>query len=216
MTAKVEDRVSLWLSAHPGSTLVEIARGVHAKDATVREVLGGPLFTFSLSGKSYRYWLRGSRETSRDEVRRAETDCDFLLRVLSDGEAHSLNEILRRSFSDRGCGLTVHSRAADLRARGYRINNWKDGQRGDGSKYRMLLGVEERVGETPVDPGVFPVRRSTVPTTPASSTPSSPALTPDLTTAGVAGGQDAQGAAPDQVGQMTLTGGSFTKQRRAA
>ena len=43
------------------------------------------------------------------------TDVDFLLSVLADGEAHSQAEILRRSFDERGHGLTVHSRAADLR-----------------------------------------------------------------------------------------------------
>ncbi len=82
---------------------------------------------------------------------RRETDCEFLQRVLSDGFKHSLNEILARSFSERGCGLTVHSRAADLRKRGLDVVNWKDGTRGNGSWYRLNAGdipSGETVGNT--------------------------------------------------------------------
>lgn len=65
------------------------------------------------------------------------TDADFLHHILSDGQPHSLNEILQRSFNERGCGLTVHSRAADLRRRGVDVRNWKDGERGAGSWYQL-------------------------------------------------------------------------------
>lgn len=78
------------------------------------------------------------------------TDREFLRSVLADGEPHSLNEILRRSFRERDCGLTVHSRAAELRreveADGGRLLNWKDGERGDGSWYRLLLNEPSAVG----------------------------------------------------------------------
>jgi hypothetical protein len=47
------------------------------------------------------------------------TDTDFLLSTLEDGQWHSHSEILSWSFADRGHGLTIHSRAADLRKRGY-------------------------------------------------------------------------------------------------
>jgi hypothetical protein len=52
-----------------------------------------------------------------------QTDADFLLAVLREtpNEFVSQAEILRRSQADRGCGLTVHSRIADLRRRGYSI-----------------------------------------------------------------------------------------------
>lgn len=53
----------------------------------------------------------------------SETDAAFLLRCLSDGKPHTLNELIGRSFVERGCGLTVHSRAADLRKQGHRIVN---------------------------------------------------------------------------------------------
>ena len=68
------------------------------------------------------------------------TDCDFLLDVLSDNLPHSLNEILRRSFTERGCGLTVHSRVADLRKRGHviRWRNDAEASRGDASIYTLL------------------------------------------------------------------------------
>jgi hypothetical protein len=54
------------------------------------------------------------------------SDTAFLLEVLSDGEKHGLNEILLRSFRERGCGLTVHSRASDLRKQGHVIVNESD------------------------------------------------------------------------------------------
>lgn len=47
------------------------------------------------------------------------TDSDFLASVLADGEWHSHNDILESSFHQRGHGLTVHSRASDLRKRGH-------------------------------------------------------------------------------------------------
>lgn len=43
------------------------------------------------------------------------TDREFLLSVLADGEEHELSEIIRRSQDERGFGLTVHSRVAELR-----------------------------------------------------------------------------------------------------
>jgi hypothetical protein len=49
------------------------------------------------------------------------SDSDFLLRVLQDGGWHSRDSILARSFAERGCGLTIHSRAADLRRKGYSV-----------------------------------------------------------------------------------------------
>lgn len=70
------------------------------------------------------------------------TDAEFLLEVLRDGEWHSLNQILARSFEQRGHGLTVHSRAADLRDRGHVVEHRMKGQRGAGSQYRLLSEAE--------------------------------------------------------------------------
>lgn len=43
------------------------------------------------------------------------TDSAFLYHILEDGKWHGQAEILRRSIDERGHGLTVHSRAADIR-----------------------------------------------------------------------------------------------------
>ena len=69
-----------------------------------------------------------------------ETDAAFLLRVLSDGRPHALNEILQRSFAERGCGLTVHSRISSLREKGHTIINERvpGAKRGAGSTYRLV------------------------------------------------------------------------------
>ena len=65
------------------------------------------------------------------------TDRDFLLKVLGDYQPHTLNEILSLSLAERGCGLTVHSRAADLRRDGYLISNKPMPGRRRGSVYRL-------------------------------------------------------------------------------
>lgn len=49
------------------------------------------------------------------------SDTDFLLHVLRDGFWHSQHNILEQSFRERGHGLTVNSRAADLRKLGYTV-----------------------------------------------------------------------------------------------
>lgn len=77
----------------------------------------------------------GSRDAKGDRV----TDCDFVLDLLADGREWSLNDILRESFARRGHGLTVHSRVADLRKRGHRIEHRTVGQRGAGSLYRLVV-----------------------------------------------------------------------------
>lgn len=138
MTALLEDRVALWLADHPYSTVSEIARGVGSRDQRVREVLEGPLFTFKIANSKVLYRIRVKAWDGQGRAdSTVETDVEFLQRVLSDGQPHNLNEILRRSFAERGCGLTVHSRAADLRKRGVDVRNWKDGVRGAGSWYQL-------------------------------------------------------------------------------
>lgn len=68
------------------------------------------------------------------------TDAEFILDVLGDGEEHSLAEILTRSMDDRGCGLTVHSRVAELRKKGYAIEHLtvKGAERGHAHTYRLI------------------------------------------------------------------------------
>lgn len=78
------------------------------------------------------------------------TDCEFILDVLGDGEEHSLAEILRRSMDERGCGLTTHSRVADLRKKGYTIEHLTvpGAERGHAHSYRLVSAPA-----TPVEPG---------------------------------------------------------------
>lgn len=71
------------------------------------------------------------------------TDCEFVLAELADGRERSLNSILAASFAKRGHGLTVHSRVADLRKRGYKIEHRTAGTRGAGSLYRLVGTLSE-------------------------------------------------------------------------
>jgi hypothetical protein len=80
-------------------------------------------------------------------------DAAFLLAVLSDGQWHTLDEIIDRSKAERGCGLTVHSRAATLRDRGHNVINDSTGRRNGRvvSKYRLASSLPEAPG-TPCPP----------------------------------------------------------------
>ena len=51
------------------------------------------------------------------------TDREWLLSVLADGREHSLADLLARSVAERGCGLTVHSRVAELRKHGHVVEH---------------------------------------------------------------------------------------------
>lgn len=75
------------------------------------------------------------------------TDNAFLLTVLSDGKWHSNTEILTASLEERGCGLTVHSRASDLRKRGYVIEtNTKRPANRRVAFYRLVGTLSETSG----------------------------------------------------------------------
>jgi hypothetical protein len=68
------------------------------------------------------------------------TDSAFLLSILEDGAQHSQAELLRRSFQERGCGLTIHSRIADLRKQGHYIicDRVPGKTRGEAWTYQLL------------------------------------------------------------------------------
>lgn len=70
----------------------------------------------------------------------ATSDCDWLFQVLRDGEEHTLTEILMKSYDERGHGLTVHSRVAELRDRGHEILWHRESgkARGSSSVYRLV------------------------------------------------------------------------------
>lgn len=73
------------------------------------------------------------------------TDKQFLLAVLADRREHRLSEILRRSLLERGHGMTVHSRAADLRRDGFTVACWTlKGQRD--SVYQLVADDSPLLG----------------------------------------------------------------------
>lgn len=77
------------------------------------------------------------------------TDCEFLADVLKDGAWHSTAELLRYSIEERGCGLTVHSRVSDLRARGHNVEYRRvRGQRASAHQYRLVRALNESVGDS--------------------------------------------------------------------
>lgn len=109
------------------------------------------------------------------------SDADYLLDVLSDGEWHEHGEILRRSEQERGCGLTPHSRASDLRKRGHQVK--VQGRQLPGEKrrryfYRLetLNAAEQSVG---VEAGESPSGQPNPPSSAALN-----ALTPECDSSG--------------------------------
>lgn len=72
------------------------------------------------------------------------SDADWLLEQLRPGRSLTLTELLTRSFRERGCGLTVHSRAADLRRRGFNIEHLTiaGAERGRRHAYRLIQGEQ--------------------------------------------------------------------------
>jgi len=126
--ATLPAEVAAFLHRNGPATVPEIGRGVSARDADVKRVLIEGRFerVSAPEGRSVRGAYFNSSDlvpSSEATARRGARDCEFLLSALADGEWHTLNEILGRSFRDRGVGLTVHSRAAELRRRGHKIEN---------------------------------------------------------------------------------------------
>lgn len=80
------------------------------------------------------------------------TDNDFLLRTLEDGYWHSHSEILAWSFAERGCGLTIHSRAADLRKKGHVLQVELRRESGRALSFYRLVG---RLDETAASPSAL-------------------------------------------------------------
>ena len=78
-------------------------------------------------------------------------DSAFLLALLTDGDWHGLTEIIRRSQAQRGHGLTVHSRVADLRKRGFTVeqrDEWANGRR---LSFYRLVSLAQPETTTPND-----------------------------------------------------------------
>jgi hypothetical protein len=72
------------------------------------------------------------------------TDSAFLFHVLEDGKWHGQSQIIAQSMVERGCGLTVHSRASDLRKQGCVIEcELRRNGHGRALSYYRLVKLEE-------------------------------------------------------------------------
>lgn len=114
------------------------------------------------------------------------TDTDFLFDVLKDGDWHAQAEILARSMVERGCGLTVHSRAADLRKRGHKVETHLE-RNGNGrtlSFYRLITLDEAAVASDRCGTDTAATASSSVPATPEPSTAEGAAHAPDAAASG--------------------------------
>lgn len=101
------------------------------------------------------------------------TDNDFLARFLADGRWHSRDQIMAASQLVRGCGLTVHSRAADLRKRGHTVEvELRRNDRGRTVSFYRLGDVLEEAADS-----VEAVRDGSRSTAASSSTPPNPTQT---------------------------------------
>lgn len=128
------------------ATAREIAQALGASAADVAGVLRG-------SGRFSGPWVRGRAPRVRKVYKlaaapqgargarvRPGTQTGRVLDVLSDGEWHSTRSILR------AVPCIVHSRIADLRAKGYRVEHRGHGGGADRNEYRLLPGT---LGEAP-------------------------------------------------------------------
>ena len=107
----------------------EIARALHARTADIRALLrSDPRFTVVASnGRTERRKLYTLADVHpepskpRDGRGRALTQNERVLRLLKDGKPHTHTELYR-------LGCVAHSRIADLRRRGHRIECWREGK----------------------------------------------------------------------------------------
>ena len=73
----------------------------------------------------------------------ADTDAAFMLRALRRGPATTM-ELIQASYAERRCGLTPHSRAADLRRAGHDIHCTRIGTHRGRGLWRYTL-IEQPV-----------------------------------------------------------------------
>ena len=79
------------------------------------------------------------------------TDSAFLYHCLEDGKWHGQAQILAKSMVERGHGLTVHSRAADLRKKGCVIEcELRRNGHGRALSYYRLVALNEPAGAAAV------------------------------------------------------------------
>lgn len=90
------------------------------------------------------------------------TDNAFLYHVLEDGKWHGQSEIIAKSMRERGHGLTVHSRAADLRKKGCVVEcELRRNCHGRAISYYRLVTLEEPAAHVAVAAGSSSVPAAT-------------------------------------------------------
>ena len=99
------------------------------------------------------------------------TDAGFLYHVLEDGKWHGQAEILAKSMAERGHGMTVHSRAADLRKKGCVVEcELRHNGHGRALSYYRLVALDQPDSAAGVESG-----SSSVPAAaPGDAEPSAP------------------------------------------
>jgi hypothetical protein len=96
------------------------------------------------------------------------TDSAFVLACLEEGP-HTTNALLRRSFAERGVGVMIHSRVADLRRDGHDIRCERIGtNRGRGIYQYTLQG---RAASQQCGPSVGAVAAASGGSRPAAAPP---------------------------------------------
>lgn len=147
--SRLEDKIAVWVAAHPGKTVVEIARAVGCRDQAARAVLASPLFRADDGlGRAKTYVLSTLPSlpvpASQAASGRQPTQCQQLLRILRDGRWHSTRELLA------AVPCIVHSRINDLRDQGYTIPHETRGKGAGGSFYRLAAGALLEQGAVPL------------------------------------------------------------------
>lgn len=149
MTRDLQTEIRHYIGTHGPATADTIARGIRARLADVRDELRhGPFWRIDEGGRGIRY---DKLFVPSQPVPASATDTDLLFHILRDGRWHSLFEINRRAEDARGYGMTVHSRASDLRKRGHVVEQRSEAAgRRRRSFYRLVLGeaAEKEAGSS--------------------------------------------------------------------
>lgn len=150
----LEERVTEFVRGNPGLTVDDIARGVQARTADVRDVLLGDGFSSTLrlaypSDRARVYDLAETRQDGPGRPRKP-SQCDRILRVLRDGNWHSAAEIHQR------CGYSrLNSRISELRRRGHNIlpSRRVEGASGpEAYEYRLIVDAFEETARIAREP----------------------------------------------------------------
>ena len=135
----LHDEIRGYLAANGPSTSTEVALGVRRNVQLVTDALRDFPTVSAPPGRSGRGIFYAAPRIVSPGV--PWNDTDYLAAVLADGGWHRLEEIVQRSQRERGHGLTVHSRAADLRKRGFTVEQRSERRDGRVASFYRMLGA---------------------------------------------------------------------------